>query len=196
MPNHPPYPAEIPPQSLPGELGLLLFRVVANVGAVSSLGESWLKVAKRGADLSQVATRFKLRLLTDDRILPGLAHDDAERVADVVASLLKRRLAGDEPLYAEWTAGCDAAKDVAIALAKPALLTCRVSYAAVRAASAAVWAATQNEMAAAFAAEEAAEGRRELRDGKWVDGTRRAWLRMAEQLVTLLAEAPVPAEAA
>lgn len=80
---------------------------------------AFLEAIPVGADLSGVADRFKLWLLTDSGLLDRSRPDVAAAI-DRVADLLSRRIAGTEPGPEEWSAAESAAWSAAESAAESA----------------------------------------------------------------------------
>jgi hypothetical protein len=113
----------------------------------------FLSAPKLGADLSRVADRVKLRLLTDFGLRDN-ARDDGKVAIDAVCALLRRRIAGDEPRADEWSAAwsaarsADSARSAAWSAAESAADSAR--SAAWSAAESAAWSAAESAAWSAF----------------------------------------------
>jgi hypothetical protein len=138
-----------------------------------------------GADVSKVADEFQYWLLTgEDSPLAFSFKEDVWGVWNAikgVAVLYAERLAGNEPTAAAWAAARAAARDVARDAAWAA--AGNVAWAAARAAARDVaWAAAGD---VAWAAAWAAAG-----DADWEAAYEAAYIKMADELLELLAAAP------
>jgi len=127
---------------------------------------AFIEAIPEGADLELVATRFKRFLLTGVVQFNHLADPKVASAVDGVIGLLDRKIEGDEPSEEEWSAAWSAAGSAAESAAESAAWS-----AAWSAAESAAWSAAWS--AASYAASYA------------------AYLKMRDELLKLLAEAPV-----
>ena len=177
------------------ELGIPLTLVYLNERIFESLParqaqiwpERFLSAIPVGADLDGVGDQFILWLLTDDGYNVGrFSEESGKRAIDQVASLYRRKIAGDTILTQEWEAAraaAEAAADSATRSATRSAAEAAAEAAAWLAARAAAeWAARAAESAArasGAAAESAAEAA--------------AWEHIADHLLVLVAAAPTHA---
>jgi hypothetical protein len=135
-----------------------------------------LAAIQPGADLTLVDSRFKLFVLTSPELdLSGTASPQVQQAIDGVASLLVRRISGDEPQKKEWSAA--ATKSWAVGFAEKS-----------RKVAEATWASTSS-MSSSSAAVAVAVA---MKDAAWTAASAAAtWQVMKAELLRLLAEAPV-----
>ena len=162
----------------------------SSLAAARRWPERFVRSIEPGADLTAVADRWLLWLLSDAG--SPLAEWRGEPWMAGVADLYRRRLAAAEPGREEWAAAeaaADAAaRDAASAAARAAAWAARAAARAARAAArAAAWAARAAARAAAWAAMAADAAA----DAAARDAARAAaWAAMADALVRLIADAP------
>ena len=135
-----------------------------------------------GADLSRIEWQFKHRLLTDAAITPGITHELVRDAIAAVAALCERAANGDTPTGDEWSAARNAARSAAESAARSAAESAwRSAWSAWR--SAAESAAESAWRSAAESAERSA----------WSAAEGAAYVKMANILIELIQNAPVPA---
>jgi hypothetical protein len=181
--NHAAYETEIGvPQSI-ARLEDAIFEGMKN-GDSKLFPARFLKAIPVGADLSLVTARFMVWLLSDSdhgviRFTKG--HPKSADAVYAVTALYERVIAGETISPDKWKRAARAAAAEAAAAAAAAEAAAEAAEAAEAAAEAAAWAAEAAEAAAAWAAWAAARA-----------AHRSAYKAMAEKLLQLLSEAPVP----
>lgn len=146
---------------IPESLARLEDNIFENLpnGEAQEWPERFVQAVRPGADLSQVADRWLLWLLSGDE--SPLARWRDEPHIQAVATLYKRKLAGDSPTLEEWKAAGEAAEAAARAAAEAAARDVAAARDAARAAGEAAWdaagAAAWDAARAAWAAGDAGE---------------------------------------